>query len=274
MRPWSPECVARAWAWIATVVFLARGREGFAEASPAGGDGCAGRFAAYPREPYSENCRGALRPSIHHPVDQEANLTQHQPVEEEPLSGIARGFVLRCLPLRILVHRLSRRYQALPLERNQSPRRRPPQKQHFDHPSAATRWRHCVLAIRRRFPLRTSNPIESVFATVRQWRVRRPRARCRKEPPSFCLGGGQTWRRQAQNQLPKLFENVRFRNGVEVIEMPVNMPSDRPRQSISGALEDVGWKALEIRWRINGCSFLLGDALTPKSIELWSTPRH
>ena len=37
------------------------------------------------------------------------------------------------------------------------------------------------------------------------------------------LAAAKTWRRlKGQNQLPKLVEGVRFQNGVEVIEMPVN----------------------------------------------------
>ena len=85
----------------------------------------------------------------------------------------------------------------------------------FDFP--AEHWDH----------LRTSNPIESVFATVRHRTVRTKGSLSQKTAKlmvfKLVLAAAKTWRRlKGQNQLPKLVEGVRFQNGVEVIEMPVN----------------------------------------------------
>jgi len=85
----------------------------------------------------------------------------------------------------------------------------------FDFP--AEHWDH----------LRTSNPIESVFATVRHRTVRTKGSLSQRTAKlmvfKLVLAAAKTWRRlKGQNQLPKLVEGVRFQNGVEVIEMPVN----------------------------------------------------
>jgi transposase-like protein len=86
----------------------------------------------------------------------------------------------------------------------------------FDFP--AEHWDH----------LRTSNPIESVFATVRHRTVRTKGSLSQKTAKlmvfKLVLAAAKTWRRLkgGQNQLPKLVEGVTFQNGVEVIEMPVN----------------------------------------------------
>ena len=85
----------------------------------------------------------------------------------------------------------------------------------FDFP--AEHWDH----------LRTSNPIESVFATVRHRTVRTKGALSQRTAKlmvfKLVLAAAKTWRRlKGQNQLPKLVEGVRFQNGVEIIEMPVN----------------------------------------------------
>ena len=85
----------------------------------------------------------------------------------------------------------------------------------FDFP--AEHWDH----------LRTSNPIESVFATVRHRTVRTKGSLSQKTAKlmvfKLVLAAAKTWRRlKGQNQLPKLVEGVRFQNGVEVIEMPAN----------------------------------------------------
>jgi transposase-like protein len=85
----------------------------------------------------------------------------------------------------------------------------------FDFP--AEHWDH----------LRTSNPIESVFATVRHRTVRTKGSLSQKTAKlmvfKLVLAAAKTWRRlKGQKQLPKLVEGVRFQNGVEVIEMPVN----------------------------------------------------
>ncbi|CAH2605674.1 transposase (plasmid) [Rhodovastum atsumiense] len=74
--------------------------------------------------------------------------------------------------------------------------------------------------------LRTSNPIESVFATVRLRTVRTKGAlsqdTARLMVFKLVMMAAKTWRRlKGENQLPKVVRGVRFRNGLEVIEAPV-----------------------------------------------------
>jgi transposase-like protein len=73
--------------------------------------------------------------------------------------------------------------------------------------------------------LRTSNPIESVFATVRHRTVRSKGAlsqdTARLMVFKLVMAAAKTWRRlKGENQLPKVVQGVRFRNGVEVKETP------------------------------------------------------
>ena len=81
----------------------------------------------------------------------------------------------------------------------------------FDFP--AEHWDH----------LRTSNPIESVFATVRHRTVRTkgslsPRT-ARLMVFKLVQAAAKTWRRlKGENQLPKVVRGVKFQNGVEVVE--------------------------------------------------------
>jgi putative transposase len=82
----------------------------------------------------------------------------------------------------------------------------------FDFP--AEHWDH----------LRTSNPIESVFATVRHRTVRTRGALSATTAKlmvfKLVTAAAKTWRRlKGENQLPKLVQGVRFQNGIEVIEM-------------------------------------------------------
>jgi len=69
--------------------------------------------------------------------------------------------------------------------------------------------------------LRTSNPIESVFATVRHRTVRTKGAlsqdTARLMVFKLVMAAAKTWRRlKGENQLPKVVQGVTFRNGVEV----------------------------------------------------------
>ena len=81
----------------------------------------------------------------------------------------------------------------------------------FDFP--AEHWDH----------LRTSNPIESVFATVRHRTVR---TRGSLSPTTarlmvfkLVIAAARTWRRlKGENQLPKVVAGVRFRDGTEVTD--------------------------------------------------------
>jgi transposase-like protein len=73
--------------------------------------------------------------------------------------------------------------------------------------------------------LRTSNPIESVFATVRHRTVRTRGAlsqdTARLMVFKLVMAAAKTWRRlKGENQLPKVIQGVTFRDGVEVIETP------------------------------------------------------
>src|ERR687894_1612045 len=73
--------------------------------------------------------------------------------------------------------------------------------------------------------LRTSNPIESVFATVRHRTVRTKGAlsqdNARLMVFKLVMAAAKTWRRlKGENQLPKVVQGVTFKNGVEVISTP------------------------------------------------------
>jgi putative transposase len=85
----------------------------------------------------------------------------------------------------------------------------------FDFP--AEHWDH----------LRTTNPIESVFATVRHRTVR---TKGSLSPTTaklmvfkLIVAASKTWRRlKGTNQLPKVVGGVKFQDGIEVIEAPAN----------------------------------------------------
>ncbi len=80
----------------------------------------------------------------------------------------------------------------------------------FDFP--AEHWDH----------LRTANPIESVFATVRHRTVRTKGALSQKTARlmvfKLVMAASKTWRRlKGENHLPRIIEGVRFADGVAVI---------------------------------------------------------
>jgi putative transposase len=73
--------------------------------------------------------------------------------------------------------------------------------------------------------LRTTNPIESVFATVRHRTVRTKGAlsptTARLMVFKLVMAAGKSWRRlKGENQLPKVVAGVTFRDGTEVIARP------------------------------------------------------
>ena len=73
--------------------------------------------------------------------------------------------------------------------------------------------------------LRTANPIESVFATVRHRTVRTKGAlsqdTARLMVFKLVMAAAKTWRRlKGENQLPKVVQGVTFRDGVEVTNTP------------------------------------------------------
>ncbi|MES0173936.1 IS256 family transposase [Mesorhizobium sp. M0006] len=72
--------------------------------------------------------------------------------------------------------------------------------------------------------LRTSNPIEGVFAAVRHRTVRTKGSLSSKTARlmvfKLVMAAAKSWRRlKGQNQLPKLLAGARFQDGIEVIEM-------------------------------------------------------
>ncbi len=73
--------------------------------------------------------------------------------------------------------------------------------------------------------LRTSNPIESVFATVRHRTVRTKGAlsqdTARLMVFKLVMAAAKSWRRlKGENQLPKVVQGVTFTNGIEVTNTP------------------------------------------------------
>ncbi|HYO33626.1 MAG TPA: IS256 family transposase [Nocardioidaceae bacterium] len=73
--------------------------------------------------------------------------------------------------------------------------------------------------------LRTSNPIESVFATVRHRTVRTKGAlsqdTARLMVFKLVMAAAKTWHKlKGENQLPKLIQGITFRNGIEVSNTP------------------------------------------------------
>ena len=75
--------------------------------------------------------------------------------------------------------------------------------------------------------LRTTNPIESVFATVRHRTVRTKGSlsptTAKMMVFKLVISASKTWRRlKGTNQLPKIIAGVRFTDGIEVIQVPAN----------------------------------------------------
>jgi putative transposase len=73
--------------------------------------------------------------------------------------------------------------------------------------------------------LRTTNPIASVFATVRHRTVRTKgslsSATAKLMVSKLTIAASKTWRRlNGTNQLPKVIGDIRFQDGIEVIEVP------------------------------------------------------
>jgi transposase-like protein len=73
--------------------------------------------------------------------------------------------------------------------------------------------------------LRTSNPIESVFSTVRHRTVRTKgslsSATAKLMVFKLIMAASKTWRRlNGEKQLPKVVEGVKFQDGIEIIERP------------------------------------------------------
>ena len=112
----------------------------------------------------------------------------------------------------------------------------------FDFP--ADHWDH----------LRTTNPIESVFATVRHRTVRMKGAlsqdTARLMVFKLVMAASITWRRlQGQNQLPKVIKGVKFRDGIEVAPEK-NSPLD-PRRHPNSGIAPFPVSDIELRTGVN-----------------------
>ena len=88
----------------------------------------------------------------------------------------------------------------------------------YDFP--AEHWQH----------LRTTNPIESTFATVRHRTIRSRGCLSNKTALVMVFklfeGAQKSWRRiDGHNQLPKLIQGVRFTDGIEVTTNPASSQS-------------------------------------------------
>ena len=88
----------------------------------------------------------------------------------------------------------------------------------YDFP--AEHWKH----------LRTSNPIESTFATVQHRTIRSKGCLSNKTALAMVFklveAAQKSWRRlDGHNQLPKLIQGVRFTDGIEVTTNPVSSQS-------------------------------------------------
>jgi len=86
----------------------------------------------------------------------------------------------------------------------------------YDFP--AEHWKH----------LRTSNPIESTFATVRHRTIRSKGCLSNKTALAMVFklvdAAQKSWRRlDGHNQLPKLIQGVRFTDGIEVVANPASL---------------------------------------------------
>ena len=86
----------------------------------------------------------------------------------------------------------------------------------YDFP--AEHWKH----------LRTTNPIESTFATVRHRTIRSKECLSNRTALAMVFklleGAQKSWRRlDGHNQLPKLVLGVTFNNGIEVIAKPADL---------------------------------------------------
>ena len=92
----------------------------------------------------------------------------------------------------------------------------------YDFP--AEHWKH----------LRTTNPIESTFATVRHRTIRSKGCLSNKTALAMVFklvdGAQKSWRRlDGHNQLPKIIQGVKFTDGLEVVVKPAAIQAKRRR---------------------------------------------
>ena len=104
----------------------------------------------------------------------------------------------------------------------------------YDFP--AEHWKH----------LRTTNPIESTFSTVRHRTIRSKGCLSNKTALAMVFklveGAQKSWRRlDGHNQLPKLVLGVTFNDGIEVIAKP-ERPSTQNRRRLTGPAVTKIWR--------------------------------
>ena len=104
--------------------------------------------------------------------------------------------------------------------------------------------------------LRTTNPIESVFATVRHRTVRTKGSlsptTARLMVFKLLCAASKTWRRlKGTNQLPKVIAGVRFNDGIEVIK-PRRLIASSPKIPHSSWRGALGFKKSQNRINISG----------------------
>ena len=97
----------------------------------------------------------------------------------------------------------------------------------YDFP--AEHWKH----------LRTTNPIESTFATVRHRTIRSKGCLSNKTALAMVFklvdGAQKSWRRlDGHNQLPKIIQGVKFTDGLEVAAKPTALKPKPPPPDPSG----------------------------------------
>ena len=102
----------------------------------------------------------------------------------------------------------------------------------YDFP--AEHWKH----------LRTTNPIESTFATVRHRTIRSKGCLSNKTALAMVFklveGAQKTWRRlDGHSQLPKIIQGVKFTDGCEVIAKPDDASNPNRRRLILQAVTKI-----------------------------------
>ena len=110
----------------------------------------------------------------------------------------------------------------------------------YDFP--AEHWKH----------LRTTNPIESTFATVRHRTIRSKGCLSNKTALAMVFklveGAQKSWRRlDGHNQLPKIIQGVKFTDGLEVVAKPADRQPKPPPPDPSGRHQKLAIALLEGR---------------------------
>ena len=136
----------------------------------------------------------------------------------------------------------------------------------YDFP--AEHWKH----------LRTTNPIESTFATVRHRTIRAKGCLSNKTALAMVFklvdGAQKTWRKlDGHNQLPKIIQGVKFADGLEVVVKPATPFKPKPPPpDPSGRHQESGDSS---RFEVGGlCQKLIAIALKTNGVGLIDCPRE